>query len=92
MEYSRCPVSIYAFDKEVMQVNDLFLTYLELGIPVVEGGLLDQTPAFFNYTRIIRDEKATCHEELEKLRKEDERQAEAKAKRGNRVIRKPAIR
>ena len=82
-EYSICPVSVYAFDPNVTQVIDIVLTSLESGIPVTPGGLLDQTKAFFDFKRIINDEQRLCHNELDKIRRDEEKREEANRKRNS---------
>jgi hypothetical protein len=69
------------FDPEVITVIDLVLTSLESGIPVSGNCLLDQTPAFFKFNRIIRDERKICSDELEVLRKQDQKKTDAANRR-----------
>lgn len=76
MEFDQCPVSVFGFDEEVMQIIDLVLTSLESGIPITGRCLLDQTPSFFEYCRIIREERNLCSNELHEIYKKDmERQS-----------------
>ena len=81
MQYDQCPVSVYCFDPDVITVIDLCLTSLESGIPVAGHCLLDQTKAFFDYVRIIRDERNVSGSEIKKLLDEDAKKAQANARR-----------
>jgi len=81
IQFDRCPVSVFGFDKDVNLVIDLITTSMETGIPVSGNCLLDQTTAFFDYLKIIQHEKYVCYEELEKLRKIEENKNTAATKR-----------
>jgi len=82
-EFYQCPVSVYVFDPDVIDVIDLVLTSLESGIPVTGTCLLDQTKKFFEFTRIIRDERKDCFEELEKVRERERKSASNRAQMQN---------
>lgn len=81
MQFYQCPVSVFAFDHEVTQVIDIVVTSLESGIPVTGNCLLDQTPAFFEYARIIRDERRICSDELKKIFDDEQKKTAAQARR-----------
>ncbi len=83
LQFSRCPVSVFIFDSDVNSVIDLIITSMDTGIPVSGNCLLDQTPAFFDYLKIIQHERYICHEELRKLQKIDDERETAAAKRSS---------
>ena len=70
MEFNQCPLSIP--DQNTYDVIELILTAEETGIPVTGTCLLNQTKKYFEWRRIIMNERAECFNELHK---KDKKQA-----------------
>ena len=87
MEFYQCPLSI--FNEDTWNVIDLVLTSIESGIPVTGNCLLDQTKMYFRFKNIINSEKFDCHEEIEEIRRKEQKQKEGTSSRTNTGSRVP---
>jgi hypothetical protein len=76
MEFYQCPISIP--DEETWTLIELIMASEETGIPITGTCLLDQTRAFFEYRRIVNNEKYECHKEIHKLNESDNKRNQNK--------------